>query len=732
MTGYQHYLARRAAQSRFERTADEGRFADQLLAVFEHAPTGVALLGAGGRYLRVNPATCAMLGRPADVLLRMSWQEVVHPDARAIAERAEARLLAGEGVDEELCALRPDGTEVLLRVTARPLPGEERQVVVHYDDRLRHGATLEAVVDAAAEAIVGIDDQDVVRIFSPSAERMFGWTAEEMVGRSVWTLVAPERMDRAQEVRDALAAGRTVHHEAVMPRRDGSMVEVFVTAGPILDAEGRYGGAALTFLDVSDRRRAERDAGRSRELLQQLIDHAPNVIAFKDREGRYRLVNRRGTVVFGVPAERIVGHSDSDFLPPDVAAANHAEDAQAIEADRPLTFTKDVPMPDGGVRPFLTTKFPILGPDGHAEGIGVIAVDISELRRAEADRARLGALAQAAPDAIVVETADGTITSWNPGAEQIFGLPAEEAEGRSYEELVVPDGERETYHHVRRDLEYGRADTLRMDAMRADGTVFPAQVSVAALAGGAGTVAIIRDISDLVGAQRELERSNAELERFALAASHDLQEPLRTIRMGAETVMAAAADRLDEDEREMLQHVEHAAERMASQIRSLMNLARVALQEAPEEPTPLRRALDDAVGALRAAIREADAQIEVAGPLPATSIPRAEIALVLQNLLANAIKFRRPGDRPGIFLRSREANGVVELRIADNGIGLTGEAAAKVFGLFERDRTGVPGTGVGLAVCRQILDRRGGSISVSSGGPGQGAAFTLRLPAAGG
>ncbi len=623
MTGYQHYLARRAAESSFERTADETRLADQLLAVFERAPSGVALIGAGGRYLRVNPATCVILGRPADVLLRMWWQEVVHPDDRAIGERVEARMLAGEGVDEELRALRPDGTEVLLCVTARPLPGDEPQVVVHYEDRLRRGATLEAVVDAAAEAIVGIDDQDVVRIFSPSAERMFGWPAEELVGRSVWTIVAPERLQAAQEMREALRAGRMVHREGVIPRRDGRRVDVFVTAGPILDAEGRYGGAALTFLDVSDRRRAERDAGRSRELLQQLIDNAPNVIAFKDRDSRYRLINRLGTVVFGLPAERIVGHSDSDFLPPDVAAANHAEDAQAIEADRPLTFTKHVPMPEGGVRPFLTTKFPILGPDGRAEGVGVIAVDISEVRRAEADRARLGALAQAAPDAIVIETADGTITSWNPGAEQTFGLPAEGAVGRSYEEVVVPDSESETYHRVRRDLAYGRSRTLRMDAMRADGTVFPAQVSVAALADGSGIVAIIRDISDLVGAQRELERSNAELERFALAASHDLQEPLRTIRMGAETVRAAAADRLDEDEREMLQHVEHAAERME-------------------------------------------------------------------------------------------------------------EAAAKIFGLFERDRTAVPGTGVGLAVCRQILDRRGGSISVSSGGPGQGAAFTLRLPAAGG
>jgi PAS domain S-box-containing protein len=601
-------LPRRTLEPRFRPSAPgDERLTDQLLAVFEHAPCGVALLRADGRFLRVNPALCVMLGRPADALVRMSWHDVVHP-----GEDIAARALAGEVVDAELCLLRPDGAEVHMRITAGALAGEEPRVVAHCEDRT-----------------------------------------------------------------------------------------------------------------------GQRDAGRSRELLQQLIDNAPNVIAFKDRESRYRLINRLGTVIFGLDGEAIVGRTDFDLLPPDAAARNHAEDVRAMAAGRPITFTKDVRMPDGSVRQYLTIKFPISGRDGRPDGVGVIAADVSEVRRAEADRARLGALAEATPDAIVIKDATGRITSWNPGAEETFGLPADEVVGRPYEEVVVPEAEREIYHRVRRDLGYGRSRTVRMDAMRADGATFPAQVSLAALDDGAGTVAIIRDISDLVGTQRELERSNAELERFALAASHDLQEPLRTIRMGAETVAQAAADRLDADERALLEHVGQAAERMSSQIKSLLDLARVALEEAPDERTPLQRALDDALGALRAAIREADAQIEVAGPLPATTVPRPEMALILQNVLSNAIKFRRPGERPGIFVRGREANGVVELRIADNGIGLSEDAAAKIFGLFERDRTEVPGTGVGLAVCRQILDRRGGSISVSSGGPGQGAAFTLRLPAAG-
>lgn len=686
----------------------------------------MALVSADGRFVRVNPALCVMLGRPAEALARMRWQDVIVP--------ADLSALTGEGVEAEVRAKRPDGTEVHLRVTARALHGADPQIVAHIEDRtqrLAREATLEAVVGAAAEAIIGIDENDVVRIFSPSAARMLGWTAEQIVGHPVWSLVGVGREDQARAVRDALVAGRTVHREGMIPRRDGTLVEVFVTAGPIFADDGSYRGAAITVLDVSERRRAEREAGRSRELLQQLIDNAPNVIAFKDRQSRYRLLNRLGAVIFGRDPDEVIGLTDYDLLDPEAAAANHAEDVRAMAAGRPLTFFKDVRMPDGALRPFLTTKFPILGPDGRSDGIGVIAADMSELRRAEADQARLGALAEAAPDAIVITDGDGTITSWNPGAEQMFDLAVDEAVGRAYEDAVVPESEREKYHRIRRDLRYGRSRTVRMDAKRADGSTFPAQVSAAALADGAGTVAIIRDISDLVGAQRELERSNADLERFAYAASHDLQEPLRTIRLGAETVMLAASERLDDDERGLLAHVGQAAGRMSSQVQALMDVARVALDDVSEkEATPIQHALEDAIGALRAAIREAGAQIEVDGALPVAGVPRAEMGIVLQNLISNAIKFGRPGERPVVVLRSREAGGVVELRVSDNGIGLNEAAAAKIFGLFERDRTGVPGTGVGLAVCRQMLERRGGSISVSSGGPGQGAAFTLRLPAA--
>jgi PAS domain S-box-containing protein len=344
-------------------------------------------------------------------------------------------------------------------------------------------------------------------------------------------------------------------------------------------------------------------------------------------------------------------------------------------------------------------------------------------------------------DAIVVADRESRILLWNPGAERMFGLTAAEAAGRRYDDVILPEGERDVYAWLHEQVLAGETLMVRMESVRSNGSVFPTQVSAAPLtaADGAptgGVVAIVRDVSELIQPElelreraTELERSNADLEGFAYAASHELQEPLRSIKVGAETVMRAAAGRLHDDERGLLAHVDAAAGRMSDQVDALMELARVALGHGPEEPVPVRLPVDDALNALRAAIREAGAHIDVQAPLPSAAVPRAEMTLVLQNLIANAIKFRRPDTRPHVTVSGRVRDGHVEICVGDNGVGLSEADRAQVFGIFGRAHPGVPGTGMGLAVCRQILERRDGSISVSSDGPDRGTQFTLRLPA---
>jgi PAS domain S-box-containing protein len=408
-----------------------------------------------------------------------------------------------------------------------------------------------------------------------------------------------------------------------------------------------------------------------------------------------------------------------------------------------MTFQDELAGRDGIVHSYLTTKFPLPDASGRVEAVGLIAADVTEIRRAQSARAQLAALVQAAPDAIIARDRDGRIVTWNPGAEAMFGLSAAQAIGRLYVDVVVPEEEREVFLELLAEVQHGRTVTSRSPRMRADGSRFPAQISVAPLTlldgSWEGTLAMIRDITDLVDAELELreradllERSNADLERFAYAASHDLQEPLHSIRLSAGAVIEAAADRLDDEERELMTHIDTAAGRMSGQVRGLMEVARVALGGESAERAPIEVAVRDAVDALRAAIASAGAEVDIRGPLPAVDLPRTELSLVLQNLIGNAIKYRRQDAPPRIVVSAAAGTDHVEVRVADNGVGLSEGDMNRIFGLFARGRTAVPGTGMGLAVARRMLERHGGSLHGSSPGPGRGSEFTVRLPLNGG
>jgi PAS domain S-box-containing protein len=518
----------------------------------------------------------------------------------------------------------------------------------------------------------------------------------------------------------------------VARRRDGSNFEVEYSAHPMIGARGGHHGAAITLLDVSEGRRTQR-------LLDRIVEHSPALISVKDLAGRYRLFSRRAAEALGIDPDEVIGHTDAELFEPDAAAAFRESDRRVIAAGGPLTFTEDFRTTDG-VRHMLTTKFPIPGVDGGVDGVGLISADVTELRRAEADRALLAALVQSAPEAIVAQDAEGRIVSWNPGAEAMFGLTAQEAIGRDYAETVVPETDRATFGGLRDEVRAGQSVSMRSLRCRADGSVFPASISAAPvkLDGALGTLAMIRDVTELVAAEAELEaraaqleRSNADLERFAYAASHDLQEPLSSIRLSAGAVLAAADERLEADERELLGQIDAAAARLSDQIRGLMQVARIGLGEVPEERAPLAATVEDACAALRAAEQAAGARIDVVQPLPDVPVPRAEMALVLQNLLANGIKYHRPGIPPQVTVFASSGEAQVEVHVADNGVGLSAEDRARVFGLFERVQPGVPGTGMGLAVARRMVERHGGTIAVSSAGPGHGSEFTVRLPLSG-
>jgi signal transduction histidine kinase len=237
----------------------------------------------------------------------------------------------------------------------------------------------------------------------------------------------------------------------------------------------------------------------------------------------------------------------------------------------------------------------------------------------------------------------------------------------------------------------------------------------------------------------ELERSNRDLEEFAYAASHDLQEPLRKIEAFGSLLAARFGDRLPEEGRDYLSRMQGAARRMRALIEDLLAFSRITTRARPFTAVDLRHTVDEVLCDLDAVVRDAGGRVTI-GNLPQVHAEPVQMRQLLQNLIGNALKFRREGvapvvqvyaDTPSTAAPGGDGHTTCRLVIEDNGIGFDEKYHDRIFGLFQRlhGRSEYTGTGIGLALCRKIVDRHRGTI-VAHSKPGQGTRFEVTLPLA--
>jgi PAS domain S-box-containing protein len=499
-------------------------------------------------------------------------------------------------------------------------------------------------------------------------------------------------------------------------------------------------GAGIAWLGDSQKRAVARAILERQRFETTLAGIADAVIA----------TDAAGIVVFANAAARDLLRSSSDPVGQPLDAVfrivnEHSRAAVESPVARVLREGRVVGLAnhtvllagDGTEIPIDDSAAPLRDGVGALSGTVLVFRDVGEQRRGERARRLLASIVESTEDAILSKDLDGTITSWNAAAERMFGYAAEEILGKPVSVLAMPGSNEmpEILARIRRGEQIEHYETVRR---KKNGDPVDVSLTVSPIRDVSGRIVgaskIVRDVTGRRRAERELRetneallRTNEDLERFGFLASHDLQEPLRMITAYAQLLARTLSLPPEDERREFLRHIVEGAGRMRALIGDLLTYTRMRLE--PEEPSgivDLNVVLDVVRNNLRTSIEENGAEI-AAEPLPPVRGHEAHFLSLFQNLVENAIKYRSEAP-PRIRVSAERSDGRILFAVADNGIGVAPQYREKIFQAFTRLHGGdVPGTGVGLAICRRIVERYGGRIWAEQGHLG-GATFRFALP----
>jgi PAS domain S-box-containing protein len=675
-------LRRSAAElARSQRqTTDTLTLLDSFLS---NAPVGMAFLDRDLRYVRINQALAAANGRAINDHLGRSVAEAVPNMPAAIVADYREVLATGKPLLNRQATGRPGAPERIWQAVYFPVRAEDGRslgigiVAQDMTERLAAEARLResevrksAILETALDCVITIDHEGRVVEFNPAAETTFGFRRDEVLGREMGELIVPamfrDRQTRGMAHYLATGEGPVLNRRLELPATRRDGSE-FLAELSITAIETGYRPMFTAYLrDISERKRIVDALRASEARFRTLTEAIPQMVWNADASGRVTYFNRRWAEYTGL--------IEADAIAEWWKQIAHPEDAIRLDAawrrsvgERPEPFEQEVRVRDAD--------------DGTYRWFLTAVVP---LRRE-----------------------DGTVDQW------IGSLSSIDDQKRQSEILTalvkMRTAELESANHLLREE---IAERTRAEERAHAATV-------------------------------ELGRSNEELEKFAYVASHDLQEPLRKIQAFGDRLMKRFRDSLGSDGQEYVDRMKASAARMRTLIDDLLTFSRVTSQGQPFAPVDLTAIVADTVSDLEARMTQTNGRVDVAD-LPSIAADPFQMRQLFQNLIGNALKFHRPGVPPQVIVRGvawgRIPSGAdpappggtgYRITVADNGIGFNQEYSERIFEVFQRlhGRGEYEGTGIGLAICRKIVQRHGGSIAVRSR-EGEGTSFIVDLPAA--
>jgi PAS domain S-box-containing protein len=591
-------------------------------------------------------------------------------------------------------------------------------------------------------AIFTLDPHGMVVSWNAGAERIKGYKADEIIGQNFSRFYLQSDIDQGKPKEELLiaAAGGRSETEHWRVRKDGSRFWANVVITAARNSSGTLLGFSEISRDISERKETE-------AKYRGLLEAAPDAMVVVNQDGEIVLLNVQAEKQFAYHRDELVGQKVKNIIPEGFAERLLADGLRSVEDALAQQIGTGIELTgrrkDG-------SDFPIeimLSPLESTEGILVTAAirDITVRKAAERFvvqmESRYRGLLEAAPDAMVVVNQDGEIVLLNVQAEKQFGYRRDELVGQKvkniipegFAERLIADGTRTAAEAVAQQIGTG----IELKGRRKYGSEFPIEIMLSPLESPEGILvtAAIRDITErkkseehLVQTVGELKRSNDELQQFAYVASHDLQEPLRMVASYTQLLAKRYKGRLDSEADEFIAYAVDGSTRMQGLIQDLLAYSRSGTNEKALREISTEKALKDALSNLRATIQESDALV-THDSLPAVTSDDTQLVQVFQNLVGNAIKYRS-AEVPHVHVSATKNGGKDWIfSVRDNGLGIDPQYFQRIFVLFQRlhGREQFKGTGIGLTICKKIVERLGGRIWVESQ-PEKGSIFYFSLP----
>ena len=745
--------------------AEAARLRSEL--VLTSAGEGIYGIDASGRLLFINPAARRFLGISDDT-------EVIGQLAHALNGHcsADGRPCADDschviqtihdGIDRQSdneFFRHPDGTlfPVELSANAMVKDGVCTGAVVIFRDITDRKATeqalqenqsrLQTLLDTASDGVHILDERGNVIEFSQSFSRLLGYSPEVTARLNVadWDAQIPNEtlIDRLQALIREPATFETKHR-----REDGSVFDAEINAKGIVLGGRRYLYASSR--DITARKQAEAAKQQAQAELQETLARL-NLILKTAAEGIIGIDDKR-RVIFANPAaatilarslpEAMVGKPVHDVTGHVLADGSSCLSGDCrirtslVGGDTVRVTEESFTRADGLIFPVEYVVSPLVVSD---QVVGAVFVfhDITERKRVENEIAQLLAKLRAilanTPIGIAIIDLNRFILEANEAFSRVYGRERQEIIGQSVRILYGDPAQYEDIGARAYPLVH-RGETFQDDVpmVRCDG----AQIWVRLVAHlvdvrnpDLGVVWAAEDITGSKALELDLKRSNAELEQFAYVASHDLRQPLRMISSYLGVIEKRLGPELSEELKGFLGYATGGARRMDRMITDLLEYSRTGRSRENFEPVALNDAIGDSLISLESAIKDADGEVRVADGLPVLTANRSELVRLFQNLIGNAVKYRHPARTPLVEIGHGDLNGELVVWVKDNGMGISPDQRERAFAIFQRlvAKDAYEGSGIGLSVCRKIVENHGGRIWIEDA-PDGGCVFMMTFP----